>query len=67
VEMELTRLKVEGICMQTLPIVSLASSTTSTESFISHDPQEVMTDHEEAPRLASVTSTTPFLYSKAYF
>ena len=53
--------------MQTLPIVSLASSTTSTESFISHDPQEVMTDHEEAPRLASVTSTTPFLYSKAYF
>jgi len=64
VEMELTKLKVEGIGMKTQPIVSFASSTTSTESSILHDPQEVMTDHEEFPRLASVTSTVPFLHSQ---
>ena len=64
VEMELTKLKVEGMGMTTLPIVSFASSTTSTVSSVLHDPQEVMTGHEEVPRLASVTSSVTFLHSQ---
>jgi len=65
VEMELTRLKVEGTATTNLPIVSFAnvtSNTSSTESFVIHDP--VMTGHEDVSRLASVTSTVPFLYSQ---
>jgi len=61
-EMELTKLKVEGIGMTTLPIVPFASSTTSTASSVLHDPKEVMTSHKEIPMLASITSSVPFLH-----
>jgi len=37
---------------------------TSTASSVLHDPQEVMTGHEEVPRLANVTSSVPFLHSQ---
>jgi len=63
VEMELLKLTVEGINMKTLPIVLFASSTTSKESFVLHDSQDVMTGHKELPRLVSVTSTVPFFHS----
>jgi len=63
VEMELTKLTVDWISMKTLPIVSFASSTTSTVFSVLHGPQEVMTGHEEVVRLASITSTAPFFHS----
>ena len=69
VEMELTRLRVEGTgitSLSTLPVLSFASvtpSTTCTVSSVLHDPQEVRTGHVDFLRQTSVTSNVLFLQS----